>query len=272
MTYQRIEEASSLPPAGPLDSRAREKQDLDFKTFADKGAMWEHAKDIAAFANAVGGVLLVGADNQSSPRVLKYPGVRGQTVAEVMDIYQRAGTMCSPAQNVDTVPLKGPGDVDLVAVNVDPYVDQIVASPSGHRSIGWRFPIRRASQTDDIRPEDLSMFMNPKVRRAYLMLAEIPGNKRSQVNFCFPRINSPTTGVKTLVTWTLRLENIPKGRNFLVVAQDGATPCHIPLADVLDVWEESNESWTVKVSGTLDPSSVPVGPSTPRALIYRPIF
>lgn len=268
MTYQRIEEPSSLPPPGPLDPRVREKQDLDFKTFANKGAMWEHAKDIAAFANAPGGVLLVGADNQSDPTVLKYPGVRGQTVPEVMDIFQHAGSMCSPAQNVDTVPLKGPGGVDLVAVNVDPYVEQIVASPGGHEKTGrlpslWRFPIRRASQTDDIHPEDLSMYMNRQVRAAYLMLAAIPEEKRSQVTFYFPHIDYPTTGVKRTVPRPLRLEGVPKGRNYLAVAVVGNnTTCHVPLADVLDVWEESDGTWAVKVTGTFESGE----------LRYRPIF
>ena len=31
MTYGRIETIADLPPAGPLNDRAREKADLDFK-------------------------------------------------------------------------------------------------------------------------------------------------------------------------------------------------------------------------------------------------
>jgi len=174
VTYQRIEEPSSLPPQDH-SILAYGRSRISIQNLRKQRCDVEHAKDIAAFANALGGVLLVGADNQSDPTVLKYPGVRGQTVPEVMDIFQHAGSMCSPAQNVDTVPLKGPGGVDLVAVNVDPYVEQIVASPGGHEKTGrlpslWRFPIRRASQTDDIHPEDLSMYMNRQVRAAYLML------------------------------------------------------------------------------------------------------
>ena len=160
MTYQHIEAPGDLPPPGALNARAREKQDLEFKTFADAGKMWEHAKDIAAFANALGGVLLIGADNTTDPTVLAYPGLAPtQTVAGVASIYEKAGAMCSPAQNVDVVPMQGPGGVDLVAVNVDPSVDQVVAAPGGHKQTGtlghlWRFPIRRGSQTDDINPEE----------------------------------------------------------------------------------------------------------------------
>lgn len=256
MTYQRIEGPSDLPQAGPLNSRAREKQDLDFKTFADKREMWEHAKDIAAFANSLGGVLLIGADDKSDRTVLKYPGVVRQTVAEVKDIYEDAGAMCSPPQNVDVVPIKGPGNVDLVAVNVDPHVDQLVASPGGHTKTGrlphvWRFPIRRASQTDDIAPEDIAMYMNPQVRRAFLKLSAIPQDGRSRVNFYFPRIVNPLTGSIEARFDEFRIEGIPVGRNYVQVTCGGAC-CRIPLADVVDVWEQSDELWAVKVSGTLD--------------------
>jgi hypothetical protein len=40
------------------------------------------------------------------------------------------------------------------------------------------------------------------------------------------------------------------------------TTCHVPLADVLDVWEESDGTWAVKVTGTFESGE----------LRYRPIF
>src|SRR5438876_521586 len=101
MTYGRIESVADLPPSGLLSARSREKLDLDFKRFADERKMWEHAKDVAAFANAFGGVLLVGADNETDPALLAYPGVRGQSVADVARIYEDGARLCSPAQVVD---------------------------------------------------------------------------------------------------------------------------------------------------------------------------
>jgi predicted HTH transcriptional regulator len=65
MTYSRIGTANDLPPAGPLNNRSREKSDLDFKTFVEQAKSWENAKDVAAFANALGGVLLIGADDST---------------------------------------------------------------------------------------------------------------------------------------------------------------------------------------------------------------
>jgi hypothetical protein len=256
VTYQRIERTENLPPAGALNARAREKQDLDFNTFADSGKMWEHAKDVAAFANSLGGVLLIGADNTTDPTVLGYPGLAStQTVADVATIYEKAGVMCSPAQNVDVVPIKGPGNVDLVAVNVDPCVDQVVASPGGHPKTGilghlWRFPVRRGSLTDDINPEDLAMFMNRQARRAYLMVARIPPDKRSRVDFYFPRIVNAPTGTTETRDLELCLHDMPRERNFIVLEHE-TTQCRIPLSDILDVWEKDDNVWAIKVSGTL---------------------
>jgi hypothetical protein len=107
------------------------------------------------------------------------------------------------------------------------------------------------------------MYMNRQVRAAYLMLAGIPQGKRSRVTFYFPQIDYPTTGVKRTVWRPLRLEGVPEGRNFLA-AVGNTTTCHLPLADVLDVWEESDGTWAVKVSGTFDSSA--------NVLSYRPRF
>jgi hypothetical protein len=255
VTYQRIEAPGDLPPPGELNARAREKQDLDFKTFADGGKMWEHAKDVAAFANALGGVLLIGADNTTDRTALKYPGLAPtQTVADVAAIYENAGVMCSPAPNVDVVPIKGPGGVDVVAVNVDPSVHQVVASPGGKKGGGdssqnlWRFPIRRGSQTDEIAPEDLAMYMNQPVRRAYLMLMSIPPKEREQGRLYYPDLVS---GRLVTETAEIAIQDLPSKRNFVVVAK-GDMSCRIPLADVVDVWEESEGVWAVKVTGTLE--------------------
>lgn len=267
MTYKRIESPEDLPPEGPLDERAREKQDLDFKTFVDGRRKWEPAKDIAAFANALGGVLLIGADDQSTPTMLQYPGVAGQTVADVKRIYEEAGILCSPAQNVDVVPIKGPRNVDLVAVNIDASIDQVVASPGGHQTTGiltslWRFPIRRASQTDDLAPQDLAMFMNRQARRAFLLLSEIPVAQREKVAIYYPKSSA------FAFEYSLRLADVPRERNHFVLANEPAM-CRVPLGDVLDVWEKDEGVWAIKVSGSVEFATTPTGQPVMR---YRPRY
>lgn len=54
-SYARIETAEQLPGPGTQTALLRERSDLDFKSFVEPKNMVEHAKDIAAFANALGG-------------------------------------------------------------------------------------------------------------------------------------------------------------------------------------------------------------------------
>jgi len=118
MTYLRIETVADLPPEGPLNDRAREKADLDFKTFADPAKSWEHAKDVAAFSNAIGGVLLIGAHDKTGH--LAYPGIVRQSVKDIQGIYEAAAQLCSPSPIVDVIPIPAR---NVVAVNVEPYLD-----------------------------------------------------------------------------------------------------------------------------------------------------
>lgn len=258
MTYARIETTADLPPAGPLNARAREKSDLDFKTFADKAKMWEHAKDIAAFSNALGGVLLVGADDKTGNLV--YPGITGQTVNEIKVIYEAAAQLCSPSPVVDVIPIP---EKNLVAVNVEPFVEQLVAAPAGTKDkngvekkhdIAWVFPIRQASQTEFIRPENLAMYMNREVRRAVLLLAKIPEEARQQVVVHFHVNKTSMTEALGVAEMTLSIGNVSPDANFVeLVHRDGSffQRCRVPLTDVQDVWEFKHERWSIRLAGRL---------------------
>jgi len=270
MTYPRIETVSDLPPEGPFNDRAREKSDLDFKTFADPAKSWEHAKDIAAFANALGGVLLVGADDKTGNLV--YPGIAGQTVNEIKAIYEGAAQLCSPSPIVDVVPIP---EKNLVAVNVEPFVDQLVAAPAGTKDkngverkhdIAWVFPIRQASQTEFIKPENLGMYMNREVRRAVLLLAKIPPAARRQVLVYYggPGMDHPTTKGLCL-TEVLPDRNVAA---FELATGQGSLPMRVPLRDVVDVWEYKHDAWAVRLAGDIQQGHD--NNATVRALYYVP--
>lgn len=266
MTYLRIETAADLPPVGPLNDRAREKVDLDFKTFADPVKSWEHAKDIAAFSNALGGVLLVGADDSTGQ--LTYPGVAGQTVKDIQAIYEGAAQLCSPSPVVDVIPIPESG---VVAVNVEPYLDQLVAAPAGSRDrtgkeikhdAAWVFPIRQASQTEFIKPENLGMYMNREVRRAVLLLAKIPQGARQHVVVHFHVNKTSMTEALGVAEMTLSIGNVSPDANFVeLVHRDGSffRRCRVPLTDVQDVWEFKHERWSIRLAGRLGtvPKSAP---------------
>jgi hypothetical protein len=244
----RIDDVSQFPKPGPMSAEAREREDLDFKRFADKGKMEDHATDVAAAANAdLGGVIVVGADIESDPNKLSYPGVKGQTVADVKTIYEKAALMCQPPALVDVFPLTFPDGVTVVVVNVSPSIDQPLAAP--FKKDGWRFPVRRGgSHGDVIEPKDLPMFMNRQIRSAFLRLSQVPADKRFQVKFLSPKYVD-VTGLRMETTvYTLKLEVYPLPRNVLGI-WNGNRQCRVPLSDVIDVWED--DKWTVKLAGHL---------------------
>ncbi|GMV17108.1 MAG: hypothetical protein AMXMBFR56_53320 [Polyangiaceae bacterium] len=273
MTFTRIETASDLPPEGPLNDRAREKSDLDFKKFADPAKSWEHAKDIAAFSNALGGVLLVGAEDATGQLV--YPGIAGQTVNEIKAIYEGAAQLCSPSPVVDVVPIP---EKSLVAVNIEPYMDQLVAAPAKSRdrtgkeiihSAAWVFPIRRASQTEFIKPENLAMYMNREVRRAVLLLAKIPETARREVPVHFHVHKTSTTEALSVSEMVLSLGQVSLEANFLELLQDhggSVLSCRVPLTDVQDVWSSKKDRWSIRLAGRL--GSAPTPSSTSPRLTY----
>jgi len=276
MTYNRIEIAAHLPPTGQLNERARERSDLDFKTFADPAKVWEHAKDIAAFANALGGVLLLGADDSSG--MLHYPGLNGQDAKDVQAVYEAAAKLCSPSPVVDVIPIP---EIRVVAVNVDPFMDQVVAAPAKTRDrsgkehlhdTAWVFPIRVASQTDFIKPENLAMYMNRDVRRAVLLLSKILEASRKNVRVHCHSWASSTSEAVRMHEFELSVGEVSVDRNFLELVKDnGASSlqCRIPLLDVEDVWESKPGSWEVRVSGRVNVTSGDA--STAPSLYYHPM-
>jgi hypothetical protein len=262
--YQRIERPNDLPPSGNPNVRSREKHDLEFKSFADPKQPCEHAKDVAAFANVLGGVILVGADDTSGP--LLYPGLKKQSVADVKRIYEEAAKMCSPPTVVDVVPVEHPSGVQVVAVNVDPYIEQVVGAPvsvldknrRAHKHPNaWVFPIRRASQTSFIEPENLPMYMNREIRRAVLLLAGIPPEARREVlvHYHVQREieGRHWDGVVQLAKMTLTLGDVSVERNRVRLGRIGSIEVWsaVPLLDVVDVWEPFDGAWEMKIAGRL---------------------
>ncbi len=266
MTFQRIENASELPPPGPQNERAREKSDIDFKTWADPGNLWENAKDVAAFANAFGGVLIVGGDDHKGKGPVEYPGLqaaqKGQTFAQVQKIYDDAAKSCSPPAHVDVIPIEVSSGVQVAAVNVHPFIDQALASPVGARDGegnpirpggGWAFPVRRGAQTDYLTPELLPMYMNREIRRTVLLLLKIPPGARAKVTIhSRARLNVQGGGIalqmaKRVVTFV----DVDVEKNRVRFLGAGSMQLNVPILDVVDVWESADGAWDVRVTGEL---------------------
>jgi hypothetical protein len=258
--FKPLERVADLPPEGPLSADAREKQDLDFKSYADPAKTREHAKDIAAFANALGGTLLIGAKDKAN---LVHHGLKDQTVAEVRDVYERAAMMCSPTVPIDVVPINV-GDRVVVAVNVPPFPDAIVGAPASEvdgsgKTVkiehGWCFPIRRASQTHFLKPEELPLYMNPNVRRAYVRLEQIPEDSRARVLLFFGKQLDHSSFTVHLVDRTeVSFEGASLEQN-RAQFREGSFGFRVPLMDVVDVWEHAPDRWAVRIAGTIENSS-----------------
>lgn len=264
MTYARIYEERDLPAAGELNARSREKSDIDFKMWADPKDGPCHAKDIAAFANALGGVLIVGASDKSGQ--LRYPGLPDkQSPKSAIEVFEKAGAeMCSPQTQVNAVPITLASGKTIVAVNIDPSPDAFIASQSRHSHEDWTLPIRTSSQTKRLEPKDLAMYMNVSVRRAAILLDMIPVEARREVSVHFHtsgvwgrRMNGvpyQADGGLALQQRVLSLMSVDIRRN-VVVFQESSTvdpeSIHIPLRDVVDVWPRTDTDWAVIVAGTL---------------------
>lgn len=201
----------------------------------------------------MGGVLLIGASEDGNQVV--YHGLKGQTVAQIKQIYEDAAKLCSPPAVVDPCPIPW-GETQLVAVNVEPALD-IVAAPAppdgkSAKDGPWRFPIRRAGGTGWIKPESLGMYLNRDVRRAIVLLSAIPSNARRSLTIhqTLPgHAQTPSPMPMKTIEAELVDVSLEKNRVHFQVNDHAQHRLHIPLIDVVDVWESLDDVWDARVAG-----------------------
>lgn len=233
MAYRPIYETAQRPAPGPLPEDLR----FDMKMAVPQALLGRDqpdalATDLAAFANAAGGVLLVGA-KENPPGVLEqYVTVDHATAMQVVEAYQRATKLCSPKPVFDARPL--PLDAGfVVAVNVEPYAAPPigVAQPNQAGEKWWACPVRRGNATHNLRPEELATIMEPRHRRISLVLQRIapaPGDPHPKVQV----LARAMTGQHFL--WVMRVE---AEASLLVLRRDTSQyDCYVPLDLVEAVW------------------------------------
>ncbi len=195
VAYQPITEANQLPPAGQLFP---ENLRFDIKGLppglivATDERLEDMACDMAAFANAHGGVILAGAHEQPRGTLHAYVDIDHARALEIVDLYQQARNLCSPKPVVDFRPIERAPGVYAVAVNVDAYAAPPIGvhmrSQGGDRPRWWSFPARRGTDNVPLRPEELATIMEPRFRRLALQLGRIPvadGDAHSKAHFHF---------------------------------------------------------------------------------------
>jgi hypothetical protein len=137
------------------------------------------AKDVAAFASAHGGTLLVGA--YGGTRLEHYKSVTADEAKEIAEGFDRAvRDRCAPAPLISTEVLPH-DDGFVVAVNVHPFPGQLIGVrilQNDKKDLGALkgvehlcfFPLRVGTHTKFIPPEQLPMFIDGKMRRIAIIL------------------------------------------------------------------------------------------------------
>ena len=195
--FTPIQEAAELPDVG----EATERFFLDFKRTYEKKSFpdakkdrFDHremAKDVAAFANASGGTIIVGAIEDHTKGVVgKYEPLAKKDAKDISDAFDHAvKDRCSPCPVFDVVTLnQGTGFV--VVVNVWPFPGQPVGvmtrndpKTDGSGEPGHVFPMRVGKHAIYLKPEQLPMMIDAKVRRVAILFAGIPSGTKVRVEF-----------------------------------------------------------------------------------------
>lgn len=157
----------------PIVGTSHETSELDFKREIDPKDPIELAKDIAAFANQLGGTILVGLQESNEGLAVKWFPMTPTVAAEVQTAYERAALEhLSPRPRVQAARIQIEGG-ECVAVNIEPYVDGVVAARADAKNPHvWRFPIRIGKECKWLTPEEVAL-MTPQTRKAIVMLSRI---------------------------------------------------------------------------------------------------
>jgi hypothetical protein len=178
MAYKPLLEHSQLPSLGPVSEDLRFDMKMVLTNQVDDSAL---ACDVAAFANTSGGVLLIGAHEhpKDSGILSAYVPMSYAETREIADKLKRALRLCSPKPIVEAKPVEMDPTKDeyVVAINCDAYTAPPVGVCQSNQSGGeewWAFPTRRGRDNRNLRPEELAMVMEPRLRRILLLLDRLP--------------------------------------------------------------------------------------------------
>jgi hypothetical protein len=256
--YRPVATAADLPAPGA----GRESGTYDFKGAVDPTAgpkRRELAKDVAAFANATGGVILVGAvEDPATGALERYSGMKEDFAERVKAAYDAAvADLCRPQPVADAVRIKAPAPFEgfVVAVNVN----ATPLSPIGVRWIddpknaAWVFPLRTTTHTTHLSPTELPMLMVPEVRRVAIILDSIPLDERVDIEIVsrgrggalagvIPRVQ--LLGIDERLT-TVRLGWSSHEHRPIVTST-------IPIDRVKSVWQREPRRWNLGIDGVIE--------------------
>jgi len=244
------------------------KERYDIENDATK---FEIAKDMCAFANALGGTILVGAiegrddAGRKNGRIQQLKGVEAaiklvklatkanSELCRPLLVFEHAEIVLDVAQQVAIIERQpSGGTITVVALNVHPLVN----GPAGCHPFGsngakiadaYRFPVRTGEGTRFLVPEELSFHMNSHERRMYLLLTQVPDKHPIKLWDHERSLELSPASYEILKVdgenMTLTVMNLHKH-----------VDAEIPLMFVRAVWKTS-AGWNVAVQGTVCKSS-----------------
>ncbi|HXK19972.1 MAG TPA: ATP-binding protein [Polyangiaceae bacterium] len=246
-----IDSEDQLPAVG----RSNEHRGLDFKLQPSDDS-FEIAKDVAAFANAEGGTIIIGARGKGE-HLAAYVPLSSDEASKAQRTYDQAvRDRCSPSPvfSVSAIPKDGGY---ILAVNVWPFPGQLVGVEvkQGEARCGKReaqpdglffFPTRVGAHTKAIIPEHMPMFMDAKARRVAVSLHQAIG--RTVI------LTSSKYKEKAIWMESGRVENVDLLGNSvtLIMKPDGSeVPFSLPF-DVIDAVWRAGEQWHMIIRGCIE--------------------
>lgn len=153
---------------------------LDLKRRADTQKTFHLAKDVAAFANHLGGTIIIGAEEGTNGSVGAYIPLTDSELKQTQDAFSKAVTQrCSPRPVIDFGHYKE-GSGHILTVLVWPYIGQpIGVKVHADKSNGgyggddaYAFPVRSGADSLFLLPEQLPMYMLPELRKLVITLSQ----------------------------------------------------------------------------------------------------
>jgi hypothetical protein len=250
-----IETWAALPRRS--EAYLTERQWFDLKETYAPEKLAEMAKDVAAFANALGGAIIVGATegptepDYSAPLAAKYADDRALDIDKAVRDYCRP----SPTAHVRTIPSPDAQGKVVLVVNVEPAVDQPIAARHATDKDSWRFPVRVGRDTEFLFPEQLPLYMNSKARRAKLLLLRALAAGGEVDFFCVPSGGSKHNNLQGSSPFKLDAVDADGGGGVLLrdgSGELGHQSIVIPLDDVDAVWLQRDGRWAMRTTGRME--------------------
>jgi Putative DNA-binding domain len=241
-----------LPLPLPSVGDGFEQATLDLKVKAELTKSFHLAKDVAAFANHLGGVLILGA-SETNGRVGAYVPMSETDANATQDAFSKAvAQRCSPRPVIDfgRYPV-APGFV--LTVLVWPFVGQPVgvkvkadSAVGGYGGDAYAFPVRSGSDSLFLLPEQLPMYMIPEQRRIAIALSQVPTGAEIRLH----TITANGPGAPFAVNYGSfdLLANVLTFR--LNRSNRAAVIVSVPLDAVRSAWKTAT-GWHIALKGTV---------------------